>query len=317
MKRGAAARLALEPDAAAHHLHQAPRDRQPQAGAAVAARGRAVGLRERVENRRLPVGGHADAGVGDLDMQDRIGRGALRKIQPHDHLALLGEFDRVADQVDQHLLQPQPVAGEMVGHLRRHLGEEREPFFGRAERERLHAAAELLAELEGEWLEAQAAGLDLRDVEDVVDDVQQRLGRRSHQVQRLALLRAQVAVEQQRRHAHDAVHRRPDLVAHVREELALGAVRLLGLLPRLLELPRLHLELRHQLAREPDRGHHPRAQPLGGARRERHVQVRAVQDQQLERLGRPRNRPVLDEGEIQDQQRVAGDRDVAERRARA
>ncbi len=36
----------------------------------------------------------------------------------------------------------------------------------------------------------------------------------------LALLGRQVAVEHQLRHADDAVHRRPDLVAHVGQELA-------------------------------------------------------------------------------------------------
>ena len=44
------------------------------------------------------------------------------------------------------------------------------------------------------------------------------------------------------------------------------------------------------VAGEPDRRDHPRAQPLGGARRQRHVQVGAVQDQQLEHFGRPRDR---------------------------
>ena len=61
-------------------------------------------------------------------------------------------------------------------------------------------------------------------------------------------------------HADDAVHRRADFVAHVGEELALDAVRLLGLLPRLIELARLLLQPDHRLAREPDRGDHPRAQ---------------------------------------------------------
>jgi hypothetical protein len=39
----------------------------------------------------------------------------------------------------------------------------------------------------------------------------------------VALLGRQLGVEHQLRHADDAVHRRADLVAHVREELALGA----------------------------------------------------------------------------------------------
>ena len=48
---------------AAHQLDQPPADRQAEAGAAVLARGRGVGLREGLEERSDLVGGDADAGV--------------------------------------------------------------------------------------------------------------------------------------------------------------------------------------------------------------------------------------------------------------
>ena len=48
---------------AAHQLDQAPRDREPQAGAAIAPRDRGVGLRERVEDERALVGSQARTGV--------------------------------------------------------------------------------------------------------------------------------------------------------------------------------------------------------------------------------------------------------------
>ena len=51
----AAARLALDPDPAAHHADQLRRDRQAEPGAAEAARRRAVGLGERGEDQR-PAG---------------------------------------------------------------------------------------------------------------------------------------------------------------------------------------------------------------------------------------------------------------------
>ena len=55
---------------------------------------------------------------------------------------------------------------------------------------------------------------------------EQRLGRRLHGGQAVPLLGGQVAVEGELGHADDAVHRRADLVAHVREELALRPARL-------------------------------------------------------------------------------------------
>ena len=52
MKHAAMAEFAFDPDFAAHHLGQARRNGQPQAGAAVLARGRGIGLRERLKDQR-------------------------------------------------------------------------------------------------------------------------------------------------------------------------------------------------------------------------------------------------------------------------
>ena len=87
----------------------------------------------------------------------------------------------------------------MVGNVRGHVAPQRQPLFLGAKRHRLHAAFELLAQLEVHRFEGHASGLDLRDVEDVVDHPEQRLGRRPDQVQRLALFGGQVGVEQQAR----------------------------------------------------------------------------------------------------------------------
>ena len=54
---------ALDPDASAHQLDQALADGQPEAGAAVAPRGRGVDLAEGLEQPVLAVGRDADAGV--------------------------------------------------------------------------------------------------------------------------------------------------------------------------------------------------------------------------------------------------------------
>ncbi len=76
--------------------------------------------------------------------------------------------------------------------------------------------------------EIQLARFDLREVEDVVEDRQQRFSRRSNGRQTLDLIGRQLGIERQLRHPDDPVHRRPDFVAHVREELALGHVRGFG-----------------------------------------------------------------------------------------
>ena len=152
---------------------------------------------------------------------DPVNAGLLQR-DSDDDLALLGELDGVADQVDQDLAQPAGVADQRVGDIGgdpagqlQALGVRRSArvcsvsFHGFAQRERCRVEAEL-------------AGLDLGEIEDVVDDRQQRIGRAFHQAEVLALPRRQVGVEGQLGHADDAVHRRADLVAHVGEELALG-----------------------------------------------------------------------------------------------
>ena len=74
-------------------------------------------------------------------------------------------------------------------------------------------------------LQLELAGLDLREIEDVVDDLQQSLGRARDGLRQPPLARRQLRSLQELRHSHHAVHRRADFVAHAREEFALGAAR--------------------------------------------------------------------------------------------
>ena len=74
----------------------------------------------------------------------------------------------------------------------------------------------------------ELAGIDPAQVENVVDDGQQRLGRLDGAVDIEALLGVERRVAQQPGHADDAVHRLADLVAHHGEEAGAGAARPLG-----------------------------------------------------------------------------------------
>ena len=77
-------------------------------------------------------------------------------------------------------------------------------------------------------LELEAPGLDLGEVEDVVDDFEQGVAARADGLEILALFGLQRRVEHQAAEADHGVHRRTDLVAHVGQELALGAIGGLG-----------------------------------------------------------------------------------------
>jgi len=85
-----------------------------------------------------------------------------------------------------------------------------------------------LLQAEGHCLEADLSGLDLGQVEDVVDHRQQCFGRCQDDARELGLLGWQVAECQQLRHPDDPVQRRADLVADRGEEVGLHVVGAVG-----------------------------------------------------------------------------------------
>ena len=140
------------------------------------------------------------------------------------------ELDRVADEVDQDLAQPGDVADQDlrdgiiddVGEVELLLG-----GLGRQQVERLLDAG---MEFERMMLQLQLARLDLREIQDVVDDGQQGVGAAAGGLDILALFVGQFGVQQQGGHADHAVHRGADFMAHVGQELRLGQRGLLELL---------------------------------------------------------------------------------------
>src|ERR1700692_3616713 len=110
VKGTALAGLALEPHAASHHLCESHTDGKSQAGAAILASHRAVGLRESIEDGVLLFDGDADAGIFDGKMQRSRGRSCRWLIHRNENLAALGEFDGIADEVDQDLTNAPGIA---------------------------------------------------------------------------------------------------------------------------------------------------------------------------------------------------------------
>ena len=213
--------LAVEPDASAHPLDEAAADGEAQPGPAEPARGRRIGLRKGVEDEAALLGGDPDARVLDRHSQgDGVGGHGLG-VDANRNFAPLRELDRVADQVDEDLADPSGVAHEVVGDSWTNLIRQLERLGVGERRERLDRLRQGLAQGEGHRLQLESTRLDLREVEDVVDDGQQRLARAVDGVGVVPLLARQLGVEQQRGHADHAVHRRPDLVAHGGQELRL------------------------------------------------------------------------------------------------
>ena len=88
-----------------------------------------------------------------------------------------------------------------------------------------------LARVEGHPLELELTGLDLGQIEEIVDEDEEVRAGAAEQAHVLALLVVQLRLPEDVRDAEDGVEGSPDLVAHVGEEIGLGATGLLrGLL---------------------------------------------------------------------------------------
>ena len=235
---GPLARHALDDDLAPHPLRDTPTDREPEPGAAVASCRRRVGLCEGLEEPRHLLRRHPDPRVRHAEHESVARRAALAAGRECDDAAL-GELAGVREQVEEHL----PHAREVRVHradllvdlddqsivilLDERANGRRRGLDDLADRERLRG-------------ELHLPGLDLREIEHVVDQREQVLARgldlrqvaneRLESDLLLRLLLQHLAV------ADDRVERCAQLVAHVGKELALGAIRALGLVPRLGQL---------------------------------------------------------------------------------
>ena len=239
-KDGAIALPAQHAEPAVHQLDELLGNGQAQAGAAVFARRRAIGLREFLEDAGQRLGRDADAGVLHLKQHGDLLRGFAQLAGAHQHLAALGELHRVGREVDEHLPEPERIAAQARRNLRVDAAGQLDAFLVRPFGEQFHRALDRVAQVEVDGLERELARLHLREVQNVVDDVEQRLGAVADRLDVFALLLRKPGVREQAGHAGDGIHRRADFMAHVREELRLGLGgfqrRLAGLLPLLLGL---------------------------------------------------------------------------------
>ena len=102
----------------------------------------------------------------------------------------------------------------------------------RARRQQFDRFLDHGGEREGPRLEVELAGLDLGEIQNLLDQRQQRFAGGLRRLGISHLLGRQRRVEQQVGHAEHAVERRADLVADHRQEARLGAIGALGLVAR-------------------------------------------------------------------------------------
>ena len=233
---------AFHADLATHLLDQALGDHQPQASAAGLARERVVGLAEGLEQRAQVGVGQPHAGVLHADAQLRAVVAFVLEHGAYGDAAVVGELDGVAHQVGQHLFQALRVAHQLQRGVAVDQADQLQVLLVGGGGEDGQGVLDQLAQVERDVLQHQLAGLDLREVEDLVDDPQQAFGGLVDGAQVVLLARGHLALLQQVGETEDAIERGADLVAHVGEELGLDPARFQGFLARQVQFDVLDLD---------------------------------------------------------------------------
>ncbi len=211
---------------APHQLGQVARDRQPQARAAIAPGDRAVGLDEAAEQGVLARRFEADARVAH---RQAIGvLGGVLGLHPQHHRALGRELHRIAEQVDQDLLGAHRIAHHLALGGRIDLDLQRHLLLARGRDEQGGGLAGQVGQAERLGVDRQPAGFHPGDVQDVGQQVVQGDGRVLDDRDHLLLAGVEGGAGQHAGDPQHAVQGRADLVAHIGQELALGAVGGLG-----------------------------------------------------------------------------------------
>ena len=244
------AELALHVQRAAHQFHQALADHQAQPGTAVAPGGGGFRLGEAVEDALQLMFADANARIAHRHAQpDVLGR-ALQAVQADHHLTTVGELEGVAGQVDQYLLQAQAVALQHGGQEGVDVEHDLDVLVALVARQYHGQVAQHGLQLEIMQIQLQLAGLDLRVIENVVEQAEQGMRGALCLEHVVELTRIEVGGLYQLQHAQHRIHRRTDFVAHVGQEGALGGAGSVGLLLGMAQAG-FELQLRGDVAVDP------------------------------------------------------------------
>src|SRR5262249_22869753 len=142
---------------------------------AVFPRCRPVGLHERLKQLRLGVAADANARVADFDAQSWSIGAATGRFDVSDDLSAFRELHGVAEKVQNDLTKAAGIAAKGRRYVR--LDEEREfePLGAGLFGEQVERALHRLAKVEVHAVELELAGFNLREIENVIDDCEQRI----------------------------------------------------------------------------------------------------------------------------------------------
>ena len=231
-KAGALVWNAADLQAPVHQFDQLAGNGGAQPGAAKAARGTGIGLREGGKHPAQLLRRHANAGVLHLHMQPLLRPLAHVQCDAADG----GEFDGVGEQVEQHLVNAQGIALKKLRLLRGVIQMQREGFFASLQAEHVHQLLAQLAQREIAHLQLQRTFFEFGRIQNVVEQAQQGAPRLPHGGQLALLLWVQGGIEQGLGKPQNGVQRCADFMAHIGQKAAARLAGLFGLLFGLAQL---------------------------------------------------------------------------------
>ena len=173
LKLTSRARAALHPEFSVQQLDQPGANGQAESGPSELSSVRDVGLRERFENQLLLFWWNPDSSVPYREAQSYAGSAGGFQSDPYGHFATLCELDRVPHQVDQNLPHAMRVANQVVRYLRRDFAVQLEVLLAGCRGKGLYRDTQNVARLQQEAVDVQGAGLDVRKIQNVIDDGEQ------------------------------------------------------------------------------------------------------------------------------------------------
>jgi len=183
-----AAALALDPPAPPHPSGTPAADRKPETGTSETASRRRIDLTERLEQAVGALRRDADPGVANRE-DELVGppfEDTRRDL--HEDLAASRELDGIADEVRENLAKARHVSGHELRHARLDEVAEVQPLLRGRRAEQVESSFDALVEIERLRLEIEPARLDLREVEDVVDQHEQHVAALPHRFDEFTLL---------------------------------------------------------------------------------------------------------------------------------
>ncbi len=205
----------------AHEADKLARDREPQTRAFEATRVRAIALLETVENRRPTLRWHPGSGVDHRKLR----RTVFAAFDRDTDAALVGEFDRIAGEVGKNLTQALAVGANEARRSGAKRGGDLDALALGARREQFDDALGEPAQIDHLDDEIESASLDLGQIEDLVDQRDERAPRTANRFHVACVFGIKRGVPQQVGHAQNAADRGADFVAHRRQKARFGLAR--------------------------------------------------------------------------------------------